>query len=74
MFSLRRSPAVLRLLLACTLFSAWLVLLMTGFVLGGALHLALLLALVLFPWSEGQAPRTDESSAGSVDAAESSED
>ncbi len=41
-----------RLLLACGLFSSWMVLLMTGFVLGGALHLLLVLALVVLPWRE----------------------
>ena len=68
--SSQRRSSVVRLFLACALFSAWLVLLMTGFVLGGALHLALLLALVLFPWSEGAPPGHDQPSAVSVDAAE----
>ena len=40
-----------RLLLASVLFSSWMVLLMTGFVLGGGLHLLLALALALFPWN-----------------------
>ncbi len=39
-------------MLACALFSCWMILLMTGFVLGGAVQLLLALALALFPWRE----------------------
>ena len=39
-----------RLYLGTAFFSAWMVLLLCGFAFGGAVHLLLLLALVLFPW------------------------
>jgi hypothetical protein len=42
--------ASLRAAVALLLTSVWLVLLLTGFHLGGATHLALLGALVVFPW------------------------
>jgi len=32
--------------------SAWLVLLMTGYTFGGAVHLLLALALIAFPWRQ----------------------
>ena len=44
-----RSPT-LRAALALILLSCWLALLFAGFVLGGAVHLLLAAALVLFPW------------------------
>jgi hypothetical protein len=44
-----RSPFA-RTSLALTLFSGWLALLFAGFAGGGAVHLLLLAALVLFPW------------------------
>jgi len=40
----------LRLLLSSTLLSAWLLLLLVGWILGGAVHLLLVAALVTFPW------------------------
>ena len=40
----------LRLALSLTCVSAWLMLLFCGFALGGAVHLILVAALVLFPW------------------------
>lgn len=49
-----RSPSV-RLLLACALFSAWLVPLLAGWAFGGAIHLVLLAALVVFPWRAARA-------------------
>ncbi len=39
-----------RLFLAATLASSWLALLLTGHVLGGAVHLLLAGALVAYPW------------------------
>ena len=39
-----------RLALSVVALAAWLVLLMSGFALGGAVHLLLAAALVLFPW------------------------
>lgn len=44
-----RSPT-LRAAVALVLFSSWLALLFAGFALGGAIHLVLVAALVLFPW------------------------
>lgn len=41
---------ILRLALACGLFSTWLVSLAGGVVLGGAIHLVLLAATLLVPW------------------------
>ncbi|MDX1502706.1 MAG: hypothetical protein R3325_10125 [Thermoanaerobaculia bacterium] len=43
------SPAS-RTLLSAALLSAWLMLLFTGWTAGGAVHLLLLAALLLFPW------------------------
>ena len=40
----------IRLLLACGLISAWMILLFTGNVFGGWTHLVLAVALYLFPW------------------------
>lgn len=44
-----RSPLT-RAAFALSLFSGWLALLFAGFAGGGAVHLLLLAALVLFPW------------------------
>lgn len=44
-----RSPTV-RAALALLLFSGWMGLLFAGFAFGGAIHLLLLAALLLFPW------------------------
>lgn len=41
-----------RTFLAAGLISGWLVSLLIGWTLGGAVHLALVAALVLFPWRE----------------------
>ena len=43
-----------RLTLSVALLSAWLILLLSGFALGGAIHLLLLASLVLFPWREAR--------------------
>jgi hypothetical protein len=40
----------LRALLGLILISAWLALLFSGLAFGGAIHLLLVAALVLFPW------------------------
>ncbi len=40
----------LRLTLSTVLLSAWLILLLAGAALGGAVHLLLLASLTLFPW------------------------
>ena len=42
--------AALRLLAAAALLSAWLVALLSGVALGGAIHLAAAAALAVFPW------------------------
>lgn len=42
--------ATLRTAVAMALVSVWMFLLLAGWVLGGALHLVLLAALVFFPW------------------------
>ncbi len=44
-----RSPTF-RAAVALLLFTSWLALLFAGFAWGGAVHLLLLGALVLFPW------------------------
>ena len=41
-----------RNLLASVLISGWLVFLLVGWALGGAIHLALVGALLVFPWRE----------------------
>ena len=47
-----------RLTLSVALLSAWLILLMSGFAFGGAIHLLLLASLALFPWrAAGDRPR-----------------
>ncbi len=43
-----------RLTLSVALLSAWLILLLSGYALGGAIHLLLLASLVLFPWREAR--------------------
>lgn len=43
-------PELLRLTLTFGLFSTWLVSLGAGMVFGGWIHLALLMAIVVFPW------------------------
>lgn len=40
----------LRLILSGLCVSGWMVLLFSGFAFGGAVHLLLVAALVLFPW------------------------
>jgi len=44
------SKTDLRLLAAATAIAAWMVLLFTGFALGGFVHALLLLAVLLAPW------------------------
>jgi len=51
----RLSPFV-RSAVALLLFSAWLALLFAGLMAGGAIHLLLLAALVLFPWKAAAPP------------------
>lgn len=55
------SPTV-RAALAFALLSAWLVLLMSGVALAGAIHLLLAAALLLFPWRRlgGEGPSRGE--------------
>lgn len=48
--------AALRLFAAAAAFALWLVLLFTGRVLGGAVHLLFPLALALVPWRDGAVP------------------
>jgi hypothetical protein len=45
----------LRLLVAAALIPAWLLLLFTGHPFGGATHLLLVAALVVFPWRAARA-------------------
>jgi hypothetical protein len=47
---LARLDPRLRLILFSGLLSAWMILLFVGWTLGGAVHLLLAGALVLFPW------------------------
>ena len=47
---LSRLPLLLRSAFGLTLFSAWLALFFAGLDGGGAVHLLLAAALVLFPW------------------------
>jgi hypothetical protein len=48
-----------RLVCAAACFAAWLVLLFTGFALGGAVHLVAVAGIVLVPWrSAGGTHRT----------------
>jgi hypothetical protein len=49
-------PPVARAAAALLSFSAWVALLFAGFAGGGAVHLLLLAALVLFPWKAAAAP------------------
>ncbi|HEV8581707.1 MAG TPA: hypothetical protein VGX68_21780 [Thermoanaerobaculia bacterium] len=44
-----RSP-ILRAALSLLLFTSWMALLFAGYILGGAIHLLFLAALLLFPW------------------------
>ncbi len=46
--------AMRRLTLSVALLSGWLILLLSGVALGGAVHLLLLASLVLFPWREAR--------------------
>ena len=43
-----------RLTLSVFLLSAWLILLLSGVALGGAIHLLLAASLLLFPWREAR--------------------
>ena len=43
-----------RLTLSVALLSAWLILLLSGFALGGAIHLLFVGSLVLFPWRQAR--------------------
>ena len=43
-----------RLTLSVALLSAWLILLLSGFAFGGAVHLLLVGSLVSFPWREAR--------------------
>lgn len=48
-----------RLTLSVALLSGWLILLLSGVALGGAIHLLLLASLVLFPWRESDRSSDD---------------
>lgn len=54
-----QSPTM-RAALAFACLSAWLVLIFTGIVLGKAVYLLLVAALVLFPWKWLRKPETGE--------------
>ena len=51
---------MIRLLSAAALFSAWLVLLLSGVILGGWIHDLLILALAAFPWRALRSDATEE--------------
>ena len=51
---------MIRAIAATGLLSTWLVLLLSGVALGGAVHLVLLAALVTYPWRLLLAPVTEE--------------
>ena len=52
---LSRLPPVARAAAALLSFSAWMALLFAGFAGGGAVHLLLVAAVVLFPWKAAAA-------------------
>ena len=52
------APVLLRAALALLLVSSWMGLLFAGVMLGGALHLLLPAAALLFPWRARQRPTT----------------
>jgi hypothetical protein len=54
-----RFPAI-RAIFALILISAWLALLFSGLAFGGAVHLLLAAALVLFPWRAAAGPQSTE--------------
>ncbi len=58
--------AALRLLASAALGGAWLVPLLSGVALGGAIHLVAVAALVVFPWAALRAERE----AGQIDQGE----
>ena len=45
-----------RLTFSVAALSAWLILLLSGFALGGAVHLLLVASLALFPWRQARRP------------------
>ncbi|HEV7785369.1 MAG TPA: hypothetical protein VGQ28_08535 [Thermoanaerobaculia bacterium] len=53
-----RFPAI-RAIFGLILISAWLALLFSGLAFGGAVHLLLVAALVLFPWRAAAGPDRD---------------
>jgi len=58
-----RFPAI-RAFFALLLISAWLALLFSGFAFGGAIHLLLGAALILFPWRAAGRARVLEDEEG----------
>ena len=57
-------PSV-RLWLASAMFSGWMVFVLVGWVIGGAIHLLLAAALMLFPWhDEASGSRESETQDG----------
>jgi len=55
-----------RLLVACGLFSSWMILLLTGYVLAGWSHLVLVGALFFFPWRAAAHPERNHAAAPRV--------
>lgn len=62
---LSRLSPTLRAALALLAFSGWLAALFWGVLLGGAVHLLLPLAFVVFPWRSLGASETREDASGS---------
>jgi len=56
--------SAIRAAFALLLISAWLALLFSGWAFGGAVHLLLAGALVLFPWKAAAGARTLDDEAG----------
>ena len=52
----RASSQLTRLFVACSALSAWMILLLTGHVLGGTVHSLLVVCMVSFPWRAGSEP------------------
>jgi hypothetical protein len=62
-----RFPAI-RAVFSLILISAWLALLFSGLAFGGAVHLLLGAALVLFPWRATGAPLSSEGTEHGTDS------
>jgi hypothetical protein len=61
---------MVRAALSVAALSAWLVLLFSGWVAGGAVHALLVAAVVLFPWRAAASPGGDEGATPTTPASE----